>query len=175
MFRISAFVGLLVLCIIQDSLAGDCPNIIKKKEWGGRPAKAVDFKLFQLKTSLSITQSARNEYHMDRLDYDDIGYNFLVGNDGNVYEGCGWHKVGAHTYGYNRISMAIAFVGNFDDELPSQSALNAVHKLLHCGVKKGELHRRYKLVGARQISATDSPGRTLYIELQDWDHYKNKL
>lgn len=43
-----------------------------------------------------------------------VGFSFLVGNDGNVYEGCGWHKVGAHTYGYNRNSMAIAFVGNFE-------------------------------------------------------------
>lgn len=43
-----------------------------------------------------------------------VCFSFLVGNDGNVYEGCGWHKVGAHTYGYNRNSMAIAFVGNFD-------------------------------------------------------------
>lgn len=32
--------------------------------------------------------------------WDDIGYSFLVGQDGNVYEGRGWHHVGAHTQGY---------------------------------------------------------------------------
>jgi peptidoglycan recognition protein len=28
--------------------------------------------------------------------WSDIGYNFIVGEDGNVYEGRGWTKVGAH-------------------------------------------------------------------------------
>lgn len=35
-------------------------------------------------------------YHMDNEDYWDIGYNFLIGGDGSVYEGRGWDTVGAH-------------------------------------------------------------------------------
>jgi hypothetical protein len=35
------------------------------------------------------------------LDWGDIGYNFLVGEDGNVYEGRGWTQVGAQTLNYN--------------------------------------------------------------------------
>lgn len=70
---------------------------------------------------------------MDELEYYDIGYkyantkanyysgmntvlicfSFLVGGDGNVYEGVGFHKVGAHTRGYNTRSLGIAFIGNF--------------------------------------------------------------
>lgn len=61
------------------------------------------------------------------------------------------------------------------DELPTREALNAAKNLLSCGVEKGELHRRYKLVAARQISITDSPGRKLFVELQEWDHYKSKI
>ena len=37
--------------------------------------------------------------------WSDIGYNFVVGEDGNVYEGRGWNSVGAHTYGYNNRSI----------------------------------------------------------------------
>jgi hypothetical protein len=37
----------------------------------------------------------------------------LVGGDGNVYEGRGWHKVGAHTYGFNKRSVGIALIGEF--------------------------------------------------------------
>ena len=33
--------------------------------------------------------------------WSDIGYSFLVGGDGKVYEGRGWNHVGAHTSGYN--------------------------------------------------------------------------
>lgn len=37
--------------------------------------------------------------------WSDIGYNFLVGEDGSVYEGRGWTTVGAHCYGYNSRSI----------------------------------------------------------------------
>lgn len=38
---------------------------------------------------------------------------FLVGNDGNIYEGTGWLVIGAHTYGYNTNGTGIAFIGDF--------------------------------------------------------------
>lgn len=31
----------------------------------------------------------------------DIGYSFFVGEDGVVYEGCGWNNVGVYIFGYN--------------------------------------------------------------------------
>lgn len=40
-------------------------------------------------------------------------FSFLVGGDGNVYEGASWHKVGAHTRGYNSRSLGLAFIGDF--------------------------------------------------------------
>ena len=42
---------------------------------------------------------------------------FLIGGDGNVYEGVGWMKEGAHTYGYNKKSVGLAFIGNFQGKL----------------------------------------------------------
>lgn len=38
-------------------------------------------------------------YHMESKRWDDIGYNWLVGGDGAVYEGRGWDKLGSHTLG----------------------------------------------------------------------------
>ena len=35
----------------------------------------------------------------------DIGYSFLVGEDGNIYEGRGWNEIGAHTKGYNDVGL----------------------------------------------------------------------
>lgn len=43
-------------------------------------------------------------------------FSFLVGGDGRVYEGTGWHKEGAHTYGYNNRSIGIGVIGNFTGE-----------------------------------------------------------
>ncbi|ESP01543.1 hypothetical protein LOTGIDRAFT_172642, partial [Lottia gigantea] len=34
-------------------------------------------------------------------DWPDIGYTFVIGEDGNVYEARGWDIIGAHTYNYN--------------------------------------------------------------------------
>ena len=34
---------------------------------------------------------------MDTKKFSDIGYNFLIGGNGDVYEGRGWDKQGAHT------------------------------------------------------------------------------
>lgn len=110
---------------------------------------------------------------MDSLDNWDIGYNFLIGNDGNVYEGAGWHKVGAHTYGYNKKSIGIGFIGDFSDELPSEEALNVAKEFLACGVSSGELDRKYKLLGGRQIHASESPGLRLYQELQNWKRWSS--
>ena len=38
---------------------------------------------------------------------------FLVGEDGNGYEGRGWDKVGAHTPGFNDRGIAISVIGSF--------------------------------------------------------------
>ena len=34
-------------------------------------------------------------------DWPDIGYSFIIGEDGNIYEGRGWNTIGAHTYNHN--------------------------------------------------------------------------
>ena len=68
----------------------------------------------------------------------DIGYSFLIGGDGKVYEGRGWGIEGAHTccrY-YNRIGHGIAFIGTYTTSTPSSSMINAAQKLIQCGVNR---------------------------------------
>lgn len=45
----------------------------------------------------------------DRMD---IGYNFLVGEDGKAYEGRGWGVEGEHADGFNRNSIGEIPSGN---------------------------------------------------------------
>ncbi|CAM4687098.1 unnamed protein product, partial [Lepidochelys olivacea] len=52
-------------------------------------------------------------YHTFKKDWSDIAYNFLIGEDGRVYEGRGWSTVGAHAKNWNRISLGFSFLGNF--------------------------------------------------------------
>jgi N-acetylmuramoyl-L-alanine amidase len=52
------------------------------------------------------------ELHMDMRNFSDIGYNFLVGGDGETYEGRGWDMQGAFAKLFNNRSLGIAFIGN---------------------------------------------------------------
>ncbi|XP_043650701.1 peptidoglycan-recognition protein SB2 isoform X2 [Drosophila teissieri] len=52
--------------------------------------------------------------HMRRK-FRDIGYNFLIGGDGRIYEGLGFGIRGEHAPNYNSQSIGIAFIGNFQN------------------------------------------------------------
>ena len=67
---------------------------------------------------------------------DDIGYNFLVGEDGRAYQGRGWEIEGVHTEGCNTRAIGIAFIGDFSERLPNEAALQAMVDLMAHGVRQ---------------------------------------
>ncbi|XP_053447745.1 peptidoglycan recognition protein 4 isoform X1 [Nycticebus coucang] len=73
----------------------------------------------------------------------DVAYNFLVGDDGRVYEGVGWNVQGMHTQGYNNISLGFAFFGTKEGHSPSSAALSTMEGLISSAVQKGHLASRY--------------------------------
>lgn len=113
-------------------------------------------------------------FHIDGRKWWDIGYNFMVGGDGYVYEGRGWKKEGAHTYGYNARSIGIAFIGTFNNELPRPDQMKACQLLIQKGVNLGYIQTNYTLFAATQLSQTQSPGTKLYQELTKWPHFALK-
>ncbi|XP_021376177.1 peptidoglycan-recognition protein SC2-like [Mizuhopecten yessoensis] len=118
----------------------------------------------------SVLKGVQN-YHMNSRGYSDIGYSFLIGQDGRVYEGRGWGVVGAHTLHYNSLAYAVSFMGNFMNSLPPASALNAAKALAQCGVSKGHIQSGYSLFGHRDVGNTDCPGDQLYAEIRTWGRY----
>jgi N-acetylmuramoyl-L-alanine amidase len=66
--------------------------------------------------------------------WDDIGYNFLIGEDGRAYEGRGWDTHGAHTGSWNGVSHGISVIGDFTLRNPNSAAINAINNLIACGV-----------------------------------------
>ncbi|KAI8035582.1 hypothetical protein M5D96_011631 [Drosophila gunungcola] len=112
-------------------------------------------------------------FHIESRGWNDIAYNFLIGCDGNIYEGRGWRTVGAHTLGYNKMSLGISFIGCFMRELPTTDALNMGRNLLARGVEDGHIAPDYRLVCHCQCNSTESPGRRLYEEIQTWPHFYN--
>ncbi|XP_014203519.1 LOW QUALITY PROTEIN: peptidoglycan-recognition protein SA-like [Copidosoma floridanum] len=104
----------------------------------------------------------------------DIGYSFMISSDGEVYVGRSWDIQGANTYGYNRKSIGIAFIGTFLTTEPTDSQLDAAKRLLELGVKDNKLAKDYKLLAHCQVLSTESPGQKLYNIIQKWDHWTDK-
>jgi peptidoglycan recognition protein LC len=122
-------------------------------------------------------------FHMESKSWDDIGYNFMVGGDGDVYEGRGWDKQGAHTKGlilkcstsgFNSGSIGVAFIGTFNKALPTDKQILAAFLLFEEGVKLQKLVPDYKIYAHRQLIPSESPGAAFYEEIKKWEHWTNE-
>lgn len=88
-----------------------------------------------------------------------------------MYEGRGWDKVGAHTKDFNSKSICFAFIGNFSKVIPPPNQLEVAQKMIAYGIKTRQLKPDYKLHGQRQFGKTESPGDSLYAEIQQWQNW----
>jgi len=86
-------------------------------------------------------------YHAKTLGWGDIGYHFVIDEDGTIYEGRagGDNVVGGHAYCANTGTLGIALMGNFELEAPSQMQVMSLQWLL------ADLSRRYGLSTSRSI------------------------
>ncbi|XP_062536625.1 peptidoglycan-recognition protein LE [Armigeres subalbatus] len=176
----------IFLSNVSKKIIGRVLRIVDRRSWLAQPA--LEYK--DLKTpvpyvviSHTATESADTQagmvymvrmiqcFHIESRRWNDIAYNFLVGNDGNAYEGRGWKRLGAHTLGYNSRAIGISFVGCYMNEVPADIALDACQALIQRGVEQGYIQPDYKLVAHCQCSATESPGRKLFEVLKTWPHW----
>lgn len=114
-------------------------------------------------------------FHIESRNWSDIGYNFLVGGDGAVYEGRSWDTVGAHTKGYNIKSIGIALIGTFNTVVPPERQIVALQQLIEYGVQLNKIDKDYKLFGHRQLIPTLSPGDALFNIIKKWEHFSKEL
>ncbi|CAM5122395.1 unnamed protein product [Natator depressus] len=158
MLLLSRVVWLSVLCAVTLG----CPRIVSRQQWGARPPKSrvllrtpvsyvilhhTERKRCYSETTCIQQVRAIQNYHMDKRGLADISYNFLIGEDGRVYEGRGWRTKGAHTKVFNSRSLGLAFLGTCSTETkPSVAALNVTKRLIQCAVSKGILSPNYTVV-----------------------------
>ncbi|XP_052773322.1 peptidoglycan recognition protein 1-like isoform X2 [Mya arenaria] len=165
-----------------------CENvtIVTRAEWGAQPSKEINYMgtpvgvVFIHHTAMSEcdTQDRCSEemrtiqrFHQVDRGWDDIGYNFLIGEDGKAYEGRAWDRIGAHTRGWNDVAIAFSIMGDYTKHLPNDAALNAVQAMIECGIRLGKIDADYKLYGHRDVGATECPGQRLYELIRTWEHY----
>lgn len=168
----------------------DCPPIIPRCMWGAKPYIGTPTNLSlplsfmyihhthsPSKPCLTFQECAADmrsmqRFHQEERGWDDIGYSFVAGSDGYIYEGRGWLRQGAHTLGHNSVGYGVSFIGDYAIGLPSQHSMGLVRdQLAACAVGGGRLVSDFVLQGHRQVVATSCPGDALYDEIRGWEHF----
>jgi hypothetical protein len=186
------------------------PPIIPREQWGGDkyPPRAkptygevqvafvhhtVSANDYAPEDSPGIVQ-AICKYHRDTNGWNDLGYNFVVDQYGQVFEGraggIDQAVVGAQAQGYNSVSTGIATIGTFTDVPLPEAGVQAVANLiawklpLHGAPVQGQVVvksgggdlNRYpagtqvrleRISGHRDGDSTACPGNQLYTQLPD--------
>jgi hypothetical protein len=129
-------------------------------------------------------------YHTQTLGWFDLGYNFLVDRFGRAWIGRsgGPNRLvrGAHTLGFNQVSVGIAMIGNLEDRKPWDAAVRTLRRLAAWKLDAydrqatgrvwvrstgsdnyddGEMVRLPAIDGHRDTNDTACPGQKLYDRL----------
>lgn len=116
-------------------------------------------------------------YHAVTRGWGDIGYNYIIDTNGNIYEGRfgGEGVVGAHAGLANTGTIGISVLGNYEENAVPKKVQDAIAKLV---AEKSKLHNinptgkssfrgeiLNNVIGHRDVAATVCPGKNLYALL----------
>lgn len=68
--------------------------------------------------------------HQQERGWADVGYHFLIGKQGGIYEGRPVEVRGTHVEGYNTGSLGVCFLGNFQVDAVNPAQFDAAQRLL---------------------------------------------
>jgi hypothetical protein len=118
-------------------------------------------------------------YHAVSRGWGDIGYNYIIAPNGQIYEGRagGDGVVAGHAQGYNTGSLGIAVLGDYDENPISGDAVQSLADLIYEKSKlfdidpDGESEFRGEdmpnVIGHRDVSATACPGDYIYEIMEE--------
>jgi len=163
-------------------------GIISRESWGARATRCTsgDSRRTRMAIHHTVTGSSNSlsqvrgiqRFHMDTRGWCDVGYHFLIGHDGNIYEARPLHLLGAHVGNNNTGNIGISFVGCYHTSgcsglgpsTPSAAALESAGRLM------GSLSRLYGITlststvkghRAHSGASTSCPGNNLFSRIPD--------
>ena len=156
-------------------------DVIRRAQWGAEPLKDNHDPMARISritlhhTATLPDMNARNDrdlvkgvqnFHRNTRGWADIGYHWLIGFDGNVYEGRVLDAQGAHAGGSHNVeNLGISVIGNFTSALPAPHQMRTVAVFLEDQLKRYDVAAA-ELYGHRDFKATECPGGALYDWLQ---------
>src|SRR3989339_404760 len=137
---------------------------------------------YKSSTSKQIKKIYR--YHSYTRKWGDIGYNYIIGKDGAIFEGRygGNGVIGGHSYykgtNYNKGSIGIAVLGNYENEHLSSEAKDSLQKLIGWLSSNNNISVKSSLkffsksldnavIGHRNVASTACPGKNIYKLMAD--------
>jgi len=190
---------------IADAL--DVPKIIYRSQWGADEVKVISSAEYARTDKFIIHHTASSElvpdsdgsgeyknmvnniflYHINGRGWNDIGYNYLVGPNGNIYEGRGGGNgvIGVHAGSYNTGSIGISVLGTYGGNVKGEylsnsltyNIIKSLEKLIgwvaaNNSITLNKINGQNSkgenidgVVGHRDVSATNCPGDELYQKL----------
>ena len=164
-------------------------NIVTRAQWGGPEENIFEpgwtpgyyevnrIVIHHTDTDIDLANPANTvkaiwRYHTYNNDWGDIGYNYLIDQNGTIYEGrAGTNGVKSNHAPPNEGSIGIAMLGTYTNQLPTQSALDSLTKLVSYLSVVDNIPLTYKtsfnvndsagIYPHRAISATSCPGNAL--------------
>ncbi len=160
------------------------PAVVERATWGARPPKSSytphtpqrlivhhSYQPDQAKYKGAATIRGIQNYHMDdpKTSWADIGYHFLIGPDGVIYQGRPEGVVGAHC-SPNTNSVGICVIGNYDpncDQLNPQIETSLLN-LLSWLASTYRIDPNTSLFGHCDFATKSCPGATIYQKLPQY-------
>lgn len=106
-------------------------------------------------------------YHREQLGWACVGYHFLIGEDGTIYEGRPLALQGAHVRDANRGNLGVSLIGDCHQQPPSPHQLASLSFVLDAARRRYHL-RPDQVFGHRDLAPTTCPGDQLYAWLRTW-------
>lgn len=141
-------------------------KIVSRAEWGARAPRqrsmndwpnGVDLWVHHTSGPQSQSVKSIQDFHMNGRGWSDIGYNYLIDFDGQVFEGRGLNVHGAHSPGKNH-EPAVSLIGDYSSIHPSDFQRGKVWEL-------AEFLKAGRLRGHRENTATTCPGNAAFKDI----------
>lgn len=118
------------------------------------------------RSEIHFLQSVQ-KYHINMRKWADIGYHFLIGKTGKIYEGRLLHYYGAHVKNNNTANIGIAMLGDFNSDKLNKAQEKSLKILIEALQEKYNIPEE-KLFAHRELSNTSCPGDHTMEFLKDY-------
>ncbi|CAO1432129.1 unnamed protein product [Diamesa serratosioi] len=169
-----ALVSLFQILVVR----GQCPTFVTRNVWGARsvggigvmPIRPVPLVIVhQTGTEFCTRQSQCSQivrtlqaFHIDVNGWPDLSFHFLIGEDNLIYTGRGWTQRGENVNQFNNQAINIAYIGNFNNRMPSTTTRALLDSFIQCGITAGHLTSTVSVIASCQVNVQNCSSNTIF-------------